>query len=216
MKQLLAIVALLPVLLVLSGDSAELTKQQQLQRKPRWSEDASSQLIFFAVLEGLYLDGVSSDTVELIIGPKDKPVYEAFREHFIYACPLCHPAFEAFTLYRQRQVIYGLKPPGIDTFGKGLDPKLITQLKSPVRNVRLAAIKTLVQKWTTQRIEKLRLVDEERATFTRMIAVGRKQGMGRLQAQLNDPNAKHDPTWKACAICDGSFDAFTFEPKTPR
>ena len=213
MKQLLAIVALLPVLLVLSGDSAELTKQQQLQRKPRWSEDASSQLIFFAVLEGLYLDGVSSDTVELIIGPKDKPVYEAFREHFIYACPLCHPAYEALKLYHQRQLVYGIKPPDINTFGKGLDPEIITQLKSPKHTVRLEAIKGLVKKWTNQRVEKMRLVDKELSTLTQLIAVGRKQGMGRLQKQMNDPNARHDPTWKACAICDGSFEAFTIDPK---
>lgn len=151
MKKLPLIVALFPLLLALSGDTAAF----QAQRKDRSTEDTSSQLIFFAVIEGLYLDGVTNETVELIIGPGDKPDYEGYREHFIYACPLCHPAFEAFTLYRQRQVIYGLKPPGIDTFGKGLDPKLITQLKSPVRNVRLAMIKTLVQKWTTQRIEKL-------------------------------------------------------------
>ena len=213
MKKLPLIVALFPLLLALSGDTAALQEQPQEQRTDRWTEDTSSQLIFFAVIEGLYLDGVTNETVELIIGPGDKPDYERYREHFIYACPLCHPAYEAFKLYHQRQLVYGIKPPDINTFGKGLDPEIITQLKSPKHTVRLEAIKGLVKKWTNQRVEKMRLVDQELSTLTQLITVGRKQGMGRLQKQMNDPNARHDPTWKACAICDGSFEAFTIDPK---
>ena len=33
---------------------------------------------------------------------------------------------------------------------------------------------------------------------------------------INDPKVKHDPTWKACAICDGSFDVFKIKSKQQR
>jgi hypothetical protein len=74
-----------------------------------WPESRASQLLFFAVLEGLYRDGVSNDDVDLIIPPTQsgKPRFDP--EHFVYACPLCHPAFEAFSLYRKREAFYGLR-----------------------------------------------------------------------------------------------------------
>ena len=53
MKKLPLIVALFPLLLALSGDTAALQEQPQAQRTDRWTEDTSSQLIFFAVIEGL-------------------------------------------------------------------------------------------------------------------------------------------------------------------
>ena len=54
------------------------------------------QFIFFAVVEGLYEDGVSSETVDLIIP------YNDFYEHFIYGCSMCMPTYDALTLYRGR------------------------------------------------------------------------------------------------------------------
>src|SRR5688572_10638658 len=70
-----------------------------------WPETRAGQLIFFAVLEGLYRDGVINGDVDLIIPPGEggKPAFD--QETFVYACPLCHPAFEAFRLYRQRQPV---------------------------------------------------------------------------------------------------------------
>src|SRR4029077_3675969 len=88
-----------------------------------WPQSRGSQLVFFAVLEGLYRDGVANSDVDLIIppGPNGQPRFDP--EHFVYACPLCHPAFEAFRLYRQRDDFFGLKAP-VNTFGPGLDPAL--------------------------------------------------------------------------------------------
>src|SRR5436190_20481243 len=64
-----------------------------------WFQTRASQLVFFAVLEGLYRDGVSNDVVDLII-PSDKNCSSQFDlEHLVYACPICHPAFEALRLY---------------------------------------------------------------------------------------------------------------------
>src|SRR5947207_11898373 len=64
-----------------------------------WAESRTSQLVFFAVLEGLYRDGVSNDDVDRIIPPGKNGKDTFDPEHFVYACPLCHPAFEAFRLY---------------------------------------------------------------------------------------------------------------------
>lgn len=209
-------IVVLAVVLALSGGANEFAEQQQVKRNPHWIEEPSSQLIFFAVTEGLYIDGLSNETVELIIGPQEMSDYERYRKHFIYACPLCHPAYEAFKLYHQRQDFYGIKPGDINTFGKGLDPALVAQLQSRQRSVRLKAVETLIKKWVNRRIEKMRLSDQERFTLTRLIEEGRKQGMARLEKQINDPNAKHDPTWKACAVCDGSFGACKMNPKKDR
>src|SRR2546429_752891 len=74
-----------------------------------WTQSRASQLVFFAVLEGLYRDGVSNDTVDLIIPPGANGAARFEPEHFVYACPLCHPAFEAFSLYRHRKEIFGFK-----------------------------------------------------------------------------------------------------------
>ena len=216
MRMFQTIIAVLTVVLPLSGCANKFAAQQQVKRNSRWIQDPSSQLIFFAVTDGLYIDGVSNETVELIIGTEDMPDYQRFRKHFIYACPLCHPAYEAFKLYHQRQNFYGLKPPGLNTFGTGLDPALIRQLKSQERAVRLKAVETLIQKWVNRRIEIMRLSDEERSTMTQLIEEGRKEGMARLEKQINDPSAKHDPAWKACAVCDGSFGACKMNPKKHR
>ena len=216
MKMFPAMVAALVVVLGQIGSADGFDEPRQAEHKAHWTQDPSSQLIFLAVMEGLYTDGVSTETVELVIGPKDKRDYDRFREHFVYACPLCHPAYEAFKLYHKRQDFYGVKVGVINTFGKGLAPKLIAQLKSDKRTLRLNAIEGLIKKWVKRRIDMMRLTDEERITITRLMKQGRNAGMVRLQQQLKNPNAQHDPNWKACAICDGSFDACRINRKERR
>src|SRR5213075_2023498 len=58
-----------------------------------WPHARASQLIFFAVLEGLYRDGVKNDDVDLIIPPSSKeegkPKFEP--EHFVYAAHFAIP-----------------------------------------------------------------------------------------------------------------------------
>src|SRR5262245_60918988 len=53
-----------------------------------WTEDAYSQTVFFAVLEGLYRDGVSTEVVELALA--GDPATRQW-DLFVYACPLCTP-----------------------------------------------------------------------------------------------------------------------------
>src|SRR3954454_17052964 len=85
-----------------------------------WKEDPASRMVFFAVLEGLYTDGVSSEAVDGIIGKKTKDGKGDIKATFVIECPLCHPVYEAFCLYRQRPAFSGEKGTK-DTLGKGLD-----------------------------------------------------------------------------------------------
>jgi hypothetical protein len=163
-----------------------------------WPQTRASQLIFFAVLEGLYRDGVSNEDVDLIIPPDKNGKGRFEQEHFVYACPLCHPAFEAFRLYRQRENFYGLKAQ-VNTFGPGLDKALAVRLRSEEAGQRRKAIEELINRWVTQRLEMMRLSKAEHAAITSEMEQGRKHGMGGLkQASQSRTN---------CPICDGSFSA---------
>src|SRR5437762_8328771 len=95
-----------------------------------WVQLRASQLVFFAVLEGLYRDGISNEVVDSIIPPDKNGKGRFDSEHFVYACPICHPAFEAFRLYRLRVDFYGFKAP-VATFRPGLDRDVTVSLPSP-------------------------------------------------------------------------------------
>ena len=169
-----------------------------------WNETRVGPLVFFAVLEGLYRDGVKDDDVDLIIPPGEsgKPKFD--QENFVYACPLCHPAFEAFRLYRQREFLYGFKAQ-INTLGPGLDQAVRTRLHSPNADERRQAIEGLISRWVSQRLEMMRLAAAEREAITREMEQGRKQGMGGLKNALLAGQASQSRT--NCPICDGSLGA---------
>src|SRR5262249_16337782 len=116
-------------------------------------------LIFFAVLEGLYTDGVSNETVDLII-PNG-----SYDQHFVYGCPLCGLGYDGIKLYRRRERFYSLKGE-MDTFGKGLDWEINRKLWSPDRNVRFEAIQGLIQKWVARKLESMNISDEEFAEIS--------------------------------------------------
>ena len=60
-----------------------------------WKTDPACRLVFFAVLQGLYEDGVSDEVVNSIV-PPDKKGREKMRHSFVLDCPLCQPTYEAF------------------------------------------------------------------------------------------------------------------------
>src|SRR3954462_8291362 len=136
---LLPVIALVTTVLDLQGATTAPSSRGD------WPHSRASQIVFFAVLEGLYNDGVSNADVDLII-PSGNSGPKFDLEHFVYACPLCHPAFEAFRLYRQRERIYGLKA-AVDTFGPGLDSSVSDRLHSPDPNQRRQAIEGLISRW---------------------------------------------------------------------
>ena len=201
-RSLAALSALILVVAVLSlrGDT------QKPRGKPRTMDPGSmTQLVFFAVLEGLYEDGVSTDDVDRILAVDPKTKAWRFEEHFVYGCPLCMPAFDAMALYRSRPVFHGRKD-SADTFGPGLEPALKKKLESAQKSDQLEAIQTLVNRWVGRRLDSMRLTKDEREQWTAVIEEGRQKGMGLLQtAQAGNRNEYLG--WKGCAICDGSAGA---------
>jgi hypothetical protein len=163
-----------------------------------WAQSQASQLVFFAVLEGLYRDGVTNTDVDLIIPPGENGKGNFNLEHFVYACPLCHPAYEAFRLYRHRDAFYGFKAP-IDTLGTGLDETVKASLRSSDPNQRREAIEGLIRRWVGQRLEMMRHSKTELEQITAEIEQGRKKGLGGLK--------QPGQTRTNCPICDGIFGA---------
>jgi len=176
---------------------------QRPRDKPRVIDSAYlPQLVFYAVLEGLYEDGVSTDDVNRILAVDPRTRQPQFHEHFVDACPLCAPAFDAFVLYRSRPRFHCRKD-SADTFGSGLDPILAKKLRSDGKADQLEAIQTMVNRWVIRRLEGMRLTKDEREQWTAVIEEGRRQGMGRLQ-QAQAANQNEYLGWKGCAICDGT------------
>ncbi|MFI5402595.1 MAG: hypothetical protein ACHQ1G_06625 [Planctomycetota bacterium] len=162
---------------------------------PDRRDDSYHRTIFFAVLEGLYEDGVATEDVELIL--RRDPGTRSL-ENFVYACPICNPARDAFEVYRSRPMWrYKLT---YDTFGKGLDAETHAALWGGDRAARLTAIEGLVRKWVGRRLALMRLSDEERSAYEHAFESMRKEGM----SQLKDSALADE---KRCAMCDGAFRA---------
>jgi hypothetical protein len=181
-------------------------RQRPVERVGSVDISACQQMIFFAVLEGLYLDGVSTEDVERILAVDPKTHLPQFQEHFVYACPLCMPAFDAFQLYRSRPQFFGRKD-NSDTFGIGLDPIVQRKLRSSKKADQLEAIQGLIDKWVRRRLDSMRLSKGERAEWDQAMQEGRSKGMGLLRQQQANGAQIQYAGWKGCAICDGAAGA---------
>jgi hypothetical protein len=173
-----------------------------------WIKDSTCQLVFFAVLEGLYSDGVPNDIVDIVLGVGPRSKGPQFDTHFVYCCPLCHPAYEAFSLYRSRQPFHGRKDHA-DTMGPGLEPSVVRKLRSDKVNDRLEALHGLIKRWVTLRLDTMRLTGKEKDEWAERLAIRRKLGMEALE-KSNFAGKKAG--FKGCAICDGSADACPLKP----
>jgi hypothetical protein len=190
-----------------------------------------SQLVFFSVLESLYRDGVSQDTVKALL-----PEGEHEMTHsFIYACPLCHPAFEAFRLYASRRPFYGQKGDDIDTLGKGLNAAQVAQLKSADPNQRRAAKSNRTLGWPapghdalerrgasghrreTQEIERGRHTDLEALSVWHQRRLLRKdlQGLGKLPNLCGQRQSRVPYVWRALTLQGGVGSAEPLSCESP-
>jgi hypothetical protein len=178
-----------------------------------WVKDPASQTVFFAVLEGIYMDGVENEHVDLILPPNKE-----MSEHFVDRCPLCHSVVEALRFYRTRSHFQfqkpktwgdssnGFKPSYSDTLGKGLAPEVVAGLRAPEKEARIKAIKELISVWINRRLV-LTCKDETeyRAAANSMRELSKK-GSELLNRYRGD--AKNDPKSvyferKTCPACEG-------------
>lgn len=166
-------------------------------------ESDAQLLIFHAVLEGLYTDGVSNEVVDAIT-ELDGEVQ--WPKHFIYACPICMPAFNAFRSYRVRPVFFGDKQQRTE-FGPGLDAARKKALLSDDLKVRHLAIKDLVKGWVERRLKRDRLTEKELAQFERRYEEYAKKGLGYLQSYQQTEGLNIYDHMEYCPLCVGATEA---------
>ncbi len=168
--------------------------------------DKYSRTVFFAVLEGLYEDGASTEIVDAVLALAPKG---GGHLHFVPECPICTPALYAFQVYRKRPFLYGLKTGEfIDTFGAGLPSGTRDTLLGGTPAARLQTIQGLVQGWVRRRLEALRLTKAEAEAFTAAFEDGRRRGMSSLESRRKVPGGFGYAGEKACAICDAANGAW--------
>lgn len=174
--------------------------------------------IFFAVLEGLYEDGVSSDDVNRMLKVEKGQSYD----HFISHCPICTAVLQAMQVYASRADI-GRMYKGINhrttesTFGPGLAENVQSNLMSDDPEIRLKTMYQLVSTWFNRRLVRSNLSHEERATLVREIEAGKEEGMRKLQSFKKAGTTKQlAPAFvnvDSCAMCSAAsksdFQGFT-------
>lgn len=159
--------------------------------------------IFFAVLEGLYRDGVKNDVVDKLLSKNAAGAYL----NFVAGCPLCIPALEAMRHYRQRPDFVSYK--GVtNTWGSGLAKHERKALLSDDIKQRLEAMTGLVERWVSRRVEMRRLGPDERRRWENAMLSGRKKGMALLRIAKENGLMTEWGTIGDCAVCDGSNKPF--------
>lgn len=186
------------------GEPLRATDKSPAQPVKDWQEDPVCRMVFFAVLEGLYEDGVPDDVVDSVVPRQPKDGDNPVKTSFVFQCPLCHPVYEAFTLYQKRPPFSG-GGARRDTFGKGIESDLRTALLSRVARTRLGALKVLVQRWVERRLTAMRLSEAEKQEWAKNLAARSGQGKGELSKLITtDPNYRGWSIYWGCAACNGT------------
>lgn len=165
---------------------------------------AAYQALFFAVLEGAYRDGLSSDDLEIILTRREGRPYE----YFVYGCPLCTPTVAALELYRNRPAtLYGLKNVG-STFGSGLPAEIATGLRGEDAGERLTSIRHLLERWIETYLVSRQMDAGERIVWRNRIDAARQEG-DRLLRQYRESGSVSmtAPAFAetgSCAVCSGA------------
>jgi hypothetical protein len=164
--------------------------------EPRRKVDMGHE-IFYATLEGLYVDGVDNGTVDRVLAADDGE-----WQHFVYGCPTCIYVLEAFRHYRARPDFVSFKHGG-NTWGKGLSDAERRAFRSDDLKVRLQALHELVQSWLDRRMDLLRLTDDERRRWGGELRERSKKGMELLRSMQEAGRMK---AWgdTDCPSCEGA------------
>lgn len=162
--------------------------------------DRYHQGIFFAVVEGLYRDGVSSEVARAIV-EVDPQTYQSLS--FVPGCPICTPALDGFLLYLERPAFRGKKYMGADTFGDGLPADQVARLTGSDLRARRAALRVLVEGWVDEYLDAMRLDPSERDQWNLELAARAEQGMAVL-AELQKSGQALYGDFDECPLCVGA------------
>jgi len=201
--RLLFVSLLLAVGPVLAQDDSSPVKKNVV-----WQDDPVCQFVFFAVLEGLYQDGIQDEVVDLVIG-KSGDQDPNVKRSFVFQCELCHATFEAFVLYRQRQTFNNSE--GKTTFGPGVSESIVENLRSPTTRNRVYAMGSLIRPWIQRRIEAQRLTRDELIELHDRIAEYAEEGKRLLSNHRASGDAVY-VDWNfygSCQACEATQDIAT-------
>ncbi|KAF0240276.1 MAG: hypothetical protein FD180_4998 [Planctomycetota bacterium] len=184
------------------GSESRLATLRTLARASEVAEDELNRFIFLAVFEGLMSDSVPDDVVEQVLHPKGIKSNPA-RDfpNFVYACPICSPAVEAFRAWAGRRSFY---------YGRKGDPyvsecrlpeDIRASLFADAAAERRAGIQKLVGRFVVRRFETLRLNDAELARWREAIARASKRGAELLKSQHYDTQ----DGMEKCPSCEGAI-----------
>ncbi len=184
---------------------------------------SSQRLIFHAVLRGLYEDGVRDDVIARLTRTD---AATGMPYSFVYACPVCMPAFNALRVYAARPAFYGDKM-GATTFGPGLPGELRARLLSEDGPRHRAAIQEIIGGWLAKHIDAMKPTPEERTALDTELEELSEKGLAMLRSYLDGlpVNVLAEPglpestreyyraaatvyaDWESCPSCDGASEA---------
>lgn len=169
-----------------------------------WRNDPACQMVFFAVLEGLYVDGVPDEAVDLIVPPKTD-LDTNLKRCFVFRCPLCHAAYEAFVLYQRRQAFNGTGEKK-STFGKNFDRKIIEELKSDQPHIRVFAMGRLIRPWIDRKLNTMNLDETQKAALLKKLLAYAGEGDRLFREYKHDPKSIYIE-WQfygGCQACEAA------------
>ena len=171
-----------------------------------WRDDPLCHFVFFAVLEGLYRDGVQNEVVDAILAADVKSVDEQVKHCFVFKCELCHAVYEAFALYRARPAFKNTEG-GRSTFGTGVDEKILEALTGDSARSRVYAMGSLIRPWIQHRVKETRMTpDEQRAMKKKFEMYVREGGKLLREHRRNDVLYIDWNFYGTCQACEASRD----------
>lgn len=163
------------------------------------SDAEFKQFLFYAVLEGLFEQGLPDATVDRLL-QRDAMSGNPFL--FVYGCPICHPTYDALRLYRSRQPMWGDKRESRD-FANKLEPALLKRLNADDPAVRAEAFGSLVERFVAARIAASRFTPTELEAWRKKLEEGKQRGEEQLKVYQAQGNSTY--SWmKSCSMCQGA------------
>lgn len=199
---MLAVLFVLPPVFSVGAEDQAKTESTSSGEFVKWQDSDAGQFVFFAVLEGLYRDGVSSEVVNLIVNPA-RDMDNQVKHAFVFQCDICHAAYEAFVLYSRRQTFQNSA--GRDTFGKGVDARIVEGLKSAEAIKRVYALGGLIRPWIAARVKLLKLSREKQDELVGTLLKFKEEANAKLRKlRKDDPLYKDWTFYGGCQACEAA------------
>ena len=200
------LIALLTLGLCLPLLAQNKPKPDAAKRNVEWQKEEICQFVFFAVLEGLYRDGIQNEIVDTIIGEKIVKKENKVKPHFVFRCKLCHATYEAFRTYRNRPAF--MQTTEASTFGKGVDLNRLKKLRSNDARTRIYAMGAMVRPWIMHRIKENRKTPEEKTAMKKQFEKYAQEGANLLRTHKKAKDGFY-LDWSfygSCQACEAAKD----------